>query len=72
MCRKLPRFHPRVNKTEIIYLDFNERTDMLERQKLNYLLLLLLLLLPSHSTRSSTIITASLIVHCNSSLIRKL
>jgi len=71
MCRKLPRFHPRVNKTEIIYSDFNERTDMSERQKLNYLLLLLLLL-PSYSTRPSTIISASLIVHCNSSLIRKL
>lgn len=39
---------------------------MSKRQKLNYLLLLL----PSRSMRPSAIISASLIVHCNSSFIR--
>lgn len=43
---------------------------MSKRQKLNYLLLLLLLLLPSRSVRPSAIISASLVVHCNSSFIR--
>lgn len=73
MHRKLPRFHPNANKTEIIYSD-NEKTDMSEYrvQKLYYYYY-------RHHyyyyyvyviyVRPFAITSALLIGHCNSSLL---
>lgn len=67
--RKLPRFHPRVNKTEIIYSNFNEREPTCRSGRS----LIIYYYYYHHSMEGhspSAIISASLIVHCNSSFIR--